>query len=323
MRNPIDMKNPIDLKILGPGQNWLKIGSMLALGLDGYYSPLPKGSTVSVVTSDPGPTCTDAPCLVAEGRYHMAITTPAWYGRMAMEGRGFFERPLPIRAIAAFPHDDRLVFAVKEETGIRSLRQLVDEQRPLKVSTPTPEMRHPAGIVADEVLKLYGGSLAHIERWGGKILRDRPRNQNAPGSVPVDPGFDAIFDEAIMTNRWKRLTESYELRFLPVDEDVLGELTARGMKRGTLARGRFRGVETDVPALDFSGWLLFCHAELPDELAYLTAAALEEQIENIHALFPDPSSGLTGRIEMSEACRAVDMPLHPGAEAYYREKKHL
>jgi TRAP-type uncharacterized transport system substrate-binding protein len=317
------MQHPIDVKILAPGQNWLKIGSMLALGLDGYYSPLPKGSTVSVTTFDPGPACMDAPRLVAEGRYHMAITTPVWYGRMAMEGKGFFDRPLPIRAIAAFPHDDRLVFAVKQGTGIRSLRQIVDEQRPLKVSTPTPEMRHPAGIVADEVLKLYGASLDHIERWGGKILRDRPRNQNAPGSAPVDPSFDAIFDEAIMTRRWKRLTEEYDLRFLPVDDHVLSELVRRGMKRGVLARGRLRGVEEDVATLDFSGWLLLCHAEIPDELAYLTVAALDEQAGNIQGLFSDRSSGLTGTIELSQACRAVEMTLHPGAEAYYREKKYL
>ena len=37
---------PIEVRLLTPGVNWLKVGSMMALGLSGYFSPLPEGSTV-------------------------------------------------------------------------------------------------------------------------------------------------------------------------------------------------------------------------------------------------------------------------------------
>jgi hypothetical protein len=168
------MSEALDIKILSSGGNWMRIGALLAVGMDGYYSKLPKGSTV------------------AEGKYHMGITTPVFYGQMAGEGRGLFNEKLPLRALAAFPHDDRLVMAVQEGTGITSLSELVDRKPALRVSTPPLESRHPACVVADEVLKAYGASFEKIQSWGGTILQDRPRNQQT-APVPVDPSFDAIF----------------------------------------------------------------------------------------------------------------------------------
>jgi len=315
------MTDALEIRILCAGGNWMRIGALLALGMDGYYSKLPKGSTVAAITGDPGSSCNDAPRLVAEGRYHMAITTPIFYGQMAGEGRGLFDEKLPLRALAAFPHDDRLVMAVREETGITSLRELVDRKAPLKVSTPPPESRHPAAVVANEVLKAYGASLGDIERWGGTTLRDRPRDQRT-AKVPVDPSFDAIFDEAIMTPRWPRIFNQYRMRVLPIDDDVLADFEGRGYWRGSIAAGRLPGLQHDVPTIDFSGWLLFCREDFPEEFAHLAIEALEEQHENIQGMFAE-GAGLTGKIDLHQSCRNTGLPLHPGAERFYREHNYL
>jgi len=82
--------------------------------------------------------------------------------------------------------------------------------------------------------------------------------------------FEAIFDEAIMTNRWKNLTTKYNLRFLPIDGDILQRLERKGWKPGVLPKGTFRGVDEDVPGIDFTGWYLFCRQDIDEELAYLT-----------------------------------------------------
>ena len=98
----MDAKNLAELRFLGPGFNWMKIQGIIAVGMSGYNSPLPQGTTVSVTTFDPGAACMDGPLLVAEGKFHTAITTPPWFGRMAIEGKGYFSSPLPVRALAPF-----------------------------------------------------------------------------------------------------------------------------------------------------------------------------------------------------------------------------
>jgi TRAP-type uncharacterized transport system substrate-binding protein len=317
------LRDPIDLRILCAGRNWMNVGSLLALGLNGYYSPLPKGSTIAAISGDPGTMCMEGPRLVAEGRYHLAITTPAWYVAMARAGNGPFETPLPLRAIAVLPHDDRLALAVRRETGITSLAEIVERELPLKISTPARELNHPAGWVVDAVMEQYGFSREHVERWGGELLRDRPRFQNSPDSVPIDPRFDAIFDEAIMTLRWRRISESYDLRFLPIDEQVREHFAGMGMPRGTLERGRMRGLDADVATIDFSGWALCCREDMPDELGYLVARALDEQHEEISARFADATAGMTSPIDMHRVGRDAPVPLNAGAEQYYRDHGYL
>ncbi len=313
----------VDVKILCAGNNWMRVGSLLAIGLDGYYSELPAGSTVAAITGSPGEMLMNAPRLVAEGNYHMAITTPAWYLKMAVDGKGPFRHSLPLRAIAVFPHDDRLALAVRKETGLQRIDDIKERKYPLKISMPIRELQHPAGWVVEEILKSYGMTLENIESWGGEILKDLPRFQTSAKSVPIDPKFDAIFDEAIMARRWWRVSQEYDLTYLKVDESVIASLENIGMKGGVIEKGRLKGVMEDVPTIDFSGWILFCREDMPYELGYLTLKALDEQHENITSIFSQEFSPLTSSVDMLEVGKNTLVPLHDGVEAYYKEKGYL
>ena len=74
-------------------------------------------------------------------------------------------------------------------------------------------------------------------------------------------------------------------------------------------------------ALSFSGWPLFTRADLPEQAAYQMVAALDGARSRIPWDSPDP-------VELVDLCGGTDdaprdVPLHPGAERYYREKGYL
>ena len=118
--------------------------------------------------------------MVAAGAYHTGMTTPGWYGRLAFEGKPPFAKPLPIRGLALFPHDDRMVFAVRKETGITSLREIRDRKIPLRYSIPTVIKSHPATWATDEVFGAYGFSRADLDAWGGVRSAIVPRRRAIP-----------------------------------------------------------------------------------------------------------------------------------------------
>ncbi|MGW4201116.1 TAXI family TRAP transporter solute-binding subunit [Streptomyces sp. NPDC004726] len=315
-----DLTEAVHLRMLGAGQNWMDVTSLAAVGMAGYYSPFPPGSTAAAITGNPGEMCMKAPQLVADGEYDMAVTTPLWYVRMAIEGRGPFTEPLPLSVVAVFPHDDRLAFAVRRETGLTSLNDIREQKYPLRLSMPTPEMHHPAGWVIDEILGRYGITRDDIESWGGEILHDRPQAMNSATEPPVDPTFDAVFDEAFMTRRWRRIAEAHDLRFLPVDDEVLAHCETLGMERGVIERGRQRGVDDDVPTVDFSGWALICRSDLHERIAYITASALDAKSAEISARFTGDFAAMTRPLDLS-LLTDTDLPIHPGAQAYYDERR--
>ncbi|NRQ32177.1 hypothetical protein HII36_10060 [Nonomuraea sp. NN258] len=279
----------------------MTLAGELALGV---AELLPPGATVATVTGRaPAALAWDGPRLVAAGHYDLAITTPGWHLTLTPE--------LPLACLAAFPHDDQLALAVRRELGITSLSQV----KGLKVSMPGPDSGHPAHWALARILPMYGVEIGDLE-----ILRDRPRSLHAPDLPPADPAFDAVFDEALMTMRWKNLTEQYDLDFLPLDPGVLEACADLGMTPGVLRAGRLRGVERDVPTIDFSGWYLYCARGLADELAYAAVQALDQRRHAIGERFPQPLPPLTGPIDLPGD---TPLPLHPGARAYYAEKGYL
>ena len=78
-------------------------------------------------------------------------------------------------------------------------------------------------------------------------------------------------------------------------------------------------MDQDIATVDFAGWLLYCHEDFPDDYAYQIVKAIDELKTMIEALF-QPGQGLTGAIDPKDLWRDTEIPLHPGAARYYREK---
>lgn len=328
-------RGPVEIKILSAGSNWLKVGSMLGLGLTGYYGELPEGSSVSIHTAHTGQMCLQGPKMVADGRYHFGITTPTWLARVATEGlgtMGFGEEALPLRAIAVLPHFDQLALAVRKDLGITSISQLKEQKVPLRMSTAPTHLGHPVGWVLDVLLAEYGMQIEDFERWGGTVTSgDRQPNfmEGVPGgrkdrvSAMLAGELDAVFDEALMTLPWQKIADGVDLTYLPIDRDVLEVLDRKhGIRSCLLPEGRLRGIGSGIGAIDFTGWILFGHQDLPDRLVTLMLEGLETQRPQIESLFL-PAQGLTSPIDMAMACKDTEIPLHRAAEAFYRKRGYL
>src|SRR6266508_1557818 len=62
--------------------------------------------------------------LVDRKKYDFGFGNPVGLAAMAYLGRGFYKQKIPLRAIGVFPTWDRLIFAVRKETGIKSLEDI-------------------------------------------------------------------------------------------------------------------------------------------------------------------------------------------------------
>ncbi|HWP57623.1 MAG TPA: TAXI family TRAP transporter solute-binding subunit [Candidatus Acidoferrales bacterium] len=264
---------------------------------------------------------TGAPLSVGKKKYDLALANPASLARMAVLGKGFYKKKIPLRAIGVFPSWDRLVFAVHPRTGIRSLDDLKEKRYPLRVSTRQGGKYHSTLFAIDRVLEAHAFSLADIERWGGKILRAASPS-SADRREHIESGaVDAVFDEGVKS--WAPLALKAGMRFLGLSDEVLRALESTGYGRAPLGPEHYPQLDRAVETVDFSGWLLFSHRELAHALAYQVAAAVDRAHERL------PSDHFDGRpMTMREFCRGGDggpltIPLHPGAKKYFAEKAWL
>ena len=252
---------------------------------------------------------------VARGELDVAIINPSGLLTQAYRGTGIFSEPLPVRVLANYPSWDRFVIVVHPRTGVRSIAQIKEQRYPLRISI-RKDPAHATRVLLDQIFTQYDLTLDEIESWGGSLhLIDSPSDKDRVAKLR-DGTVDAVFDEGIST--WFEPALAAGLEPLTLDEPVLRRLEQIGWRRAVITAGRFPSLKFDYDCLDFGGWPLYTRASLPDEQAYLICAALQER----EAFIPWDEHDYIGLQQLGQDTEAtpLDVPLHPGAEHWYREQ---
>jgi TRAP transporter TAXI family solute receptor len=263
---------------------------------------------------------------VGRGDVDVALTTPAAFAAMAVKGKGpcTAESFPHLRALGYVPQDDRLVFAIRSELGIKTFDDLRRKKPPLRISAGFDNGINFMGLAAQQLMEKSGIPRSEFEQWGGSYVEF---GAPFPCIDAVMAGkADAIIQEGVMTRQWQQLAEKVELSFLPL-ERATAELLNRelGWPSATLPKGYLRGINDELPCLDFSHFLLITTTDLPDEIAYALAWSLAEKRKNLEDQYrhiPPERSPVTYPIDPKAICR-TPIALHPGAERYFRTAGHL
>ena len=255
--------------------------------------------------------------LVGDGKLDIAWLNPSVIATMAYLGKGAFRRPLPLRALGVFPSWDRLVVAVSPRVGVRTMDELIARRPALRVNVATNDC---VDFAIRAVLRAHGLSLSTFIAWGGSVETVvRPSNPRRRDGI-INGTIDAVIDEGL--DSWGQLAADHGWTFLSFAESALRRLERQGFRRARLAGGRLRGaIPPSTEVIDFSGWPIVTRADTPDELAYHFAGVLDSIRGDIPYDAAEPPS--MSAIARGSEEAPLDIPLHPGAERYYREQGYL
>ena len=250
---------------------------------------------------------------VAEGELEMSIVNPSGFLTQAYRGTGLFPQPLPVRVLAVYPSWDRFVYLVHSRTGLTSLSQIKEKRYPLRLSI-REDTTHSTRVLVDQTLAALGFTLADLESWGGSLqLNGGPGDQRRMKALAAGE-IDAIFDEGLPV--WFDKALEAGMAPLELDESIFQQLTALGWRKVVIPAGRFPHLKSDYTCLDYGGWPLYTRASLPDEDAYKVCAAIRAREAEI--LWEDSYTGI-GQLGRDTEATPLDVPLHLGAERWYRE----
>jgi len=112
------------------------------------------------------------------------------------------------------------------------------------------------------------------------------------------------------------LASSREVALVPVSDEALQALRARWpfYTRVTVPGDAYRGLTGPVRTVAVMA-MLVARADLPEDLVYNLTKALWENLDRLRA------AHARGRdLDVSKAVDGMPVPLHPGAQRYYRER---
>jgi TRAP-type uncharacterized transport system substrate-binding protein len=170
-------------------------------------------------------------------------------------------------------------------------------------------------------------SLEELKRNGWQIIEES-HCLKIPTLV-IQGKADALVHEGRKTPAWLELGRTRQMRYLPIDEAILRDLESRyGYKKALLPKDSFPGMERDLPCVDFSDWLLFTREDMPDDFIYLMTEIFVEKRERLFEFhfrnIPPEACNLTCPIDPKQLWKNVGgIPLHRGAERYYKEYRYM
>ena len=238
----------------------------------------------------------------------------------AYHGSGGYAKEGPRRNLRLFANiqsPSYFIVAVKAALGITDLSQVKQKHWPVRVIGT-------AGGASGAVLAYYGLTKESIEAGGGRLTSGRtvPGHASIPGPDEKN-NFDIIVAGGTLGNApeynvWYEVSQKYDLTYLQLPDDLLDKLAKDfDMQRGVIPLGLLRGIDRPIRTVVTSGTAVYGRTETPDDFAYLVAKAMDEHKDLLQW------SALTFSYNDRTVWKDRDVPLHPGAERYYRERGYI
>jgi TRAP transporter TAXI family solute receptor len=233
--------------------------------------------------------------------------------RWAYEGREAYDTKLEnLRGLVGGLDTYWLVAIAQRKLGIASLKEIKDRKLPVKLYTLPVGTNGEFG--ARQLLREYGITYADLKGWGGGTTHV---GYNVIVEAIRDGRGDLLI--AVVTPKHPSITEIAtfaDVKFLPLDPERVKGLVALGYQPAAMPANEFKNQPDPIETVGFPT-VLITNTALPEAVAYTITKTICESKE---ALVRGHAGLAMFEPQVAWKPENVGLPLHPGAERYYRER---
>ncbi len=302
--------NDIRIGAMREGSSWY----VFAATLEKMLEPNLSGQGVEVIARGGG---VSNPMVVQNGDAEIALSnvaTSVW-ARNGHDMYGGSKAP-DIRALVGGLNSVYVGVMIREpfieKMGTADLEEILGSGKPIRlVLKPTGSSAVPA---AEMILSAFGSSFDKIKADGGDVIQVETAQIS---SMLADGSADVYIDTVIRGH--PAITEvslTGNVRFIDVPEKALKVLAENGLNPSQYGPDWFKGQTGETWGADL-GTVLVANASLSDDVAYQITKTL---VENAAAMGEAHAAWKTFKPENAWKPELTGVPLHPGAERYYRER---
>jgi uncharacterized protein len=233
-----------------------------------------------------------------------AMLNAAYNGTLA--GKGPYRN---LRLIAKIEDPFYYLVAVKKESGMKDFARIKQQHLPVRIIGADGNML--------TILKYYSITADSIKAWGGKM--GVTTEEALKGDFDIIAGFLASPSMNPESSLWTTLSQKFDLYFLELPEYLLKLIAQKNVDAEFVEvhHSLLRGINHRIKTLGRSGETVFARDDTPEQAAYDLAKAIDENHGAlkwfIRIYTYDPKS----------VWQNFGVPLHPGAEKYYREVGYM
>ncbi len=240
--------------------------------------------------------------LLQAGRGELAFAlgdavSDAWKGDAEA---GFKTKLEKLRGLSA-TYNNYIQIVASADSGIKTLADLKGKRVSVGAAKSGTELN------ARAILKAAGLSYADL----GKV-EYLPFGESV--ELMKNRQLDATLQSAgLGVASIRDLATAVKIVVVPVPADVVAKVGDAAYQAAVIPANTYTGQTADVPTAAIPNFLV-THAGVSDELAYQMTKAMYENLDTLYA-----AHNAAKAIKRENAVKGMPIPLHPGAEKYYRE----
>lgn len=240
--------------------------------------------------------------LLQSGRGELAFSladavSDAWNGNAEA---GFTRKLDKLRGLSA-TYNNYIQIVASEDSGIKTLADLKGKRVSVGAARSGTELN------ARAILKAAGLSYQDL----GKV-EYLPFGESV--ELIKNRQLDATLQSAgLGVASIRDLATAVKIVVVPVPADVVAKVGDAAYQPAIIPANTYGGQTVDVPTAAIPNFLV-THAGVSDDLAYQMTKALYDNLDKMHA-----AHNAAKAINRANAVKGMPVPLHPGAERYYKE----
>jgi TRAP transporter TAXI family solute receptor len=307
-------KNPITATVTGAtptGYPRVMIEGLNAIVRDAY-----PGSSVSLKPNSPG----GGVLAIANKEADFTATASGNEIKLANEGKMPFTAPLKGKfSYVMMLYDNQYMHflmtkAWSDENGIKTWDDIARKKPRIRLAINRPD--NPQTTIGGpyEVMKAHGFTIGDIEKWGGSYVL----GNSSIGLDAIKDGKADMFTNArnLGDSLIKDIASNRPLLFIDGDRAKI-EKAAKvwDFRLGMVPKGTYPFMDKDYPTV--RQWVsMLAGAHVSDETAYKVVKAIAEGQDSVKKI-----GGSLGAFSTQlMAQKPTNLPWHPGALRYYKEK---
>lgn len=286
------------------------VGGVWSLFTEGISEAVRKEFPGTLISAVPG-TVAGNPVLVDQKETDFAIAE-SLTARFAYEGKEPFDKKYEhIRAVAAIMPENVFQLVAPVDAPFDSIEDIVQEQLPLRYSAG--ERNALGDIVSAAIFNSYDMTYKDIKGNGGQV---HFLSGNKTFELMRDGRVDALGKLApIPAGDMMEASTTIDLKFISLGEQAINTLIDTfGVTRYTIPENSYDFQNEPYETIN-SPTILITHAEQDEETVYHMTQAIYNQLDYLY----DVHKGFQ-KVNDETIIEVGGVPLHPGAEKFFKEK---
>lgn len=286
------------------------VGGVWSIFTEGVTEAVRKEYPGTMISAIPG-TVAGNPILVSDRKTDFALSESLTAFFAYAGKQPFNEKKENIRAVAAIIPENVFQFVAPNDAPFHTVSDIVQNNVRLRYS---PGEKDALGdLVSSAVFQAYGMSYKDMEANGGEVqylsgtktfeLMNDARMDGLGKMVPI-PAGDILEASATI-----------DLKLIPIGQKAIDFLVETyGMTPFTIPEGSYDFQKKDYHTVN-APTILITHADVSEKVVYQVTKSIYEQLDylrNVHHGFK--------AVNDQTMIEVGSVPLHPGAEQFYKEQ---